>query len=101
MFAVDEIDIGVTGRTKHDFGAGGQALGRMGCQVMWSKVGFGFHNFSDEPYTAGVTHEELAQQFLRDHPRVAVIKAAWKFLHGAPQTGAIPGLTEAKMSAKY
>ncbi len=44
VHAVDEVDVGVTGRPEHDSGALGQAARSMGGDVGEAEVGFGFDN---------------------------------------------------------
>ena len=77
MDAIDQINVSVTRRAKHDFGAFGQSFGGMGGQIVFAEIGFNFNNFSDAFGVAGLVNEPFTKQFLRDAGGVAVVKRAW------------------------
>jgi len=44
VIAVDEVDVGVSGRAEEDGVSRRAACGRVGCGVVLAKVGFGFYD---------------------------------------------------------
>ena len=81
VHAVDKIDVGMTGRSEHDPGAPGQALGGVGGEIMRTKVGFDFHDFADALDTIIVVDKIFAEQFLRDEDGIAIVKGAGQLGH--------------------
>lgn len=74
VHAIDEINVGIAGRSEHDSGALGQAARGMGGDVGKAEIGFGFDNhaggFSMQQHAAkqgwgelvGGAIEEIARQ---------------------------------------
>ena len=81
IHAVNEINIGMAGRTEHDASSLGKALGRMSGEIMWAEVSFDLDNAADSFDAGGGVHEPFSEQFARDKDGVAVIEFARQFLH--------------------
>ena len=86
MNAVNEINIGVAGRAKHDLGAFGQTFRGVCSKVMFAEIRFDLDNFPDPRAAAGLVNEPFSEQLPRDNYGVAVIKTAGKFLHSGSVT---------------
>jgi len=75
--AVDEIDVSMTGRAKHDFGARGPAFGRMGRQILGAHVGFRFHDASDPKRAGIVMHQVHTDEITGDRKSARGVEVAW------------------------
>jgi hypothetical protein len=86
VVSVDEIDVGVAGRSKEDGVARGKSAIGVGGGIVAAKVGFGFHDASgeDELFPTGLfflglgTDEEFAEEFAGDGERITGVKRAWE-----------------------
>jgi hypothetical protein len=71
MVAVDEIDVGVAGRSEEDSVAGGDAAIGVRAGIDGSEVGFGFYDASGEEGSAITANEEFAEEFAGDVAGIA------------------------------
>jgi len=63
MVAVDEVNIGVAGRSEKDRSAGGVASGGVGGGVVLAEVSFDFDDPGGEAKFSGVADEDFAEKF--------------------------------------
>ena len=85
---IDEIDVGVTRRAKHDFSAFGESAGGMGGEVVGTEVSLGFDDTANAGHAARLVNEQFTEQFLGDESGVAVVERARQFEHRCKQTTA-------------
>ena len=83
IHAVNEINVGMSGRAEHDLRPRGPSPGGMRREIVLAQVSLDFHNFSDARDAAGPVYEQLSRQFAGDQSGVAVVKFAGQFLHAA------------------
>jgi hypothetical protein len=81
MISVNEVHVGVTGRSEQYGGAGGVSGGRMGGSILDAKVSFGFNDASRERglrFLPNVllSNQHLAQKFTRHPAWIATEKSA-------------------------
>ena len=71
MIAVDEINVGVAGRSEQDCSAGGVAGGGVGRGIVFSEVSFDFDDAGGEKLRVALAHQHLAEKFASHAPRTA------------------------------
>jgi hypothetical protein len=76
MVAVDEIDVGVAGRSKQDGVARGHAAIGVRAGVKGSEVGFDFYDASGEEGSAVAAYKQLAEELAGDLAWIAGVERA-------------------------
>lgn len=78
MVAVDEIDVGVTGRAEKYGIAQGSTCGGVSSRIVDAEVGFDLDDTSGQLRVAGISDEDLAQELAGYAARIADEKSAIK-----------------------
>src|SRR5271157_4707990 len=81
VHAIDEVDIGMTGRAEHDLGARGAAASRVGSKVVRAQIRLGLDDPPDLTAVIDAANEELAQEVPSHTLGVTIVKGFWKDLH--------------------
>ena len=78
VHAVDHVDVGIPGRTEHDFRPFGESFSRMGGEIMGSEVRLILHNPADAYQAVRWMNEVFPEQLPGDDDRIPVIKRAFE-----------------------
>jgi hypothetical protein len=78
VISVDEIDVGVSGRTEENCVAGGASGGGMGGGIVFSEVCFDLDDSAGEKFFALTADEDFPEKFPAYLPRIAVVETAGK-----------------------
>src|SRR5271157_2115072 len=81
VHAIDQVDIGMTGRAEHDLGAPGAAAGRVGSEVVRAQIRFGLDDPPDLAAAINAANDELAQEVPSHTLGVTIVKGFWEDLH--------------------
>jgi len=66
VIAIDEINVGVTGRPEQDGGAGGVAGGGVGGGIVFAEISLHLNDAARQVELSVVTHQDFPQQFASD-----------------------------------
>ena len=81
VHAIDQVDIGMTGRAEHDLGARGAAASRVGGKVVRAQIRLGLDDPPDLTAVIDAADEELAQEVPSHTLGVTIVKGLWEDLH--------------------
>lgn len=74
MHPVDQVNISMAGRPKHDTGPFSEPLGRMRREIVRPKICLHFHNPPDALYSSDLTNEQLPKKIAGNQNRGPVVK---------------------------
>jgi len=74
VHSVDQINVGVSRWTEHDFCATGQALGGMCGEIVRSEICLHFYNPADPLPAVRKVNKEFPEQFPGDHNCISIIE---------------------------
>ena len=83
MIAVDEVNIGVSGRTEQDCSAGSVAGGGVGRGIIFSEISLNFDDAGSQAQLSVVPHQHFAKKFSSHAPRIAGEEGAREWANGA------------------
>jgi hypothetical protein len=86
VHTIDQLDIGMARRSKHNLGAGSAASRGMSCEIVRAKVCLGLHDPADLRPAANPPDQVLAEQVARYALGIAVVKAPGQDLHAKHYT---------------
>jgi len=97
VIAVDEVDVGVPGRSEKNGGAGGVAGGGVGGGIEFSEVGFNFDDAGREVEGTVVAEENLTEEGASDAAGIAGVEGA-RERGGSHRSGCRSGREKSKRS---
>jgi len=87
MIAIDEIDVGVTGRSEQDRGAGSVAGGGVSGGIVLSEIGFDFDDAGGEMQRFRVAHQDFAEKIASYATWAASVEGARERKNGTKRGG--------------
>src|SRR5208283_4543212 len=81
VHAIDQVDIGMTGRAEHDLGARSAAACRVGSEVARAQIRLGLDDPPDLAAAINAANDELAQEVPSHTLGVTIVKGFWEDLH--------------------
>jgi hypothetical protein len=78
VIAVDEVNVGVAGRSEQDCSAGSVAGGGVGGGIVFAEISLNFDDAGREAQLSVVTHQHFAEEFASHAARTAGEEGAWE-----------------------